>query len=88
LPDLYLAWRDDSTRIDLIGETAVSKSFPICSWGCCQESVIDCSLPEGNMLLITDKGDCIDQQASFSRWMEDWLDGISVGAADYKPKVK
>jgi hypothetical protein len=88
LPDLYLTWRDDSTWIDLVGEKPAPKSFPICDWGCCQESVVDCSLPEGNMLLITDKGDCINQQVNFSRWMEDWLDGTNVGAADYKPKAE
>lgn len=88
LPDLYLEYRDDSTWIELIGEASAARSFPICDWGCCIGSVLDCSTPEGNMLLITDKQERIDQGVSFARWIEDWLDGINVGADDYRPAAK
>ena len=84
LPDLYFEYREDSTWIELIGEQSASKAFQICDWGCCQGSVIDCSLPEGNMILITDKGVSIDQQVSFARWIEDWLEGINVVATNYR----
>lgn len=84
LPDLYLEYKEDSTWIELIGEESASRSFPICDWGCLQGSVLDCSKPEGNMIFLTDKGESIDQQASFARWIEDWLEGIAVGDANYR----
>jgi hypothetical protein len=88
LPDLYLEYRDDSTWTELIGEESASRAFPICDWGCCSGSVLDCSTPEGNLILITDKQERIDQGVSFKRWMEDWLDGIRIGADNYRPAAK
>ncbi len=88
LPDLYLAYRDDSRWIELIGEASASRSFPICDWGCCIGSVLDCLTPEGNMILITDRQERIDQSVSFARWIEDWLDGINVGSDNYRPVAK
>ncbi len=35
------------------------------------------------MILLTDKGEVIDQGVSFARWIEDRLNGIEVGAEDY-----
>ena len=83
LPDLYLEYRVTPYWIELVGEESASRSFPICDWGCCIGSVLDCTLPEGNMILITDKGERIDQGVSFARWIEDWLNGIEVGANEY-----
>ena len=83
LPDLYLEYRVTTYWIELVGEESASRSFPICDWGCCIGSVLDCTLPVGNMILITDKGERIDQGVSFARWIEDWLNGIEVGADEY-----
>src|SRR6266404_6273636 len=83
LPDLFLEYRDSPHWIESVGEESASRSFPICDWGCCIGSVLDCSLPEGNLILITDKGERIDQGVSFARWIEDWLNGIEVGADEY-----
>jgi hypothetical protein len=88
LPDLSLEYRDDSTWIELIGEESASRSFPICDWGCCIGSVLDCSKPDGNVILITDKQERIDQGVSFAHWIEDWLDGIKMGADDYRPAAR
>ena len=88
LPDLWSVYLDDPAGTELIGEKSAPKSFPICSWGCCKESWIDCSSTEGNMMLITDQGVCIDQGVSFARWIEDWLEGIDVGADSYGPRAK
>jgi hypothetical protein len=88
LPDLCLEYQDDSTSIELIGEESASRSFPICDWGCCNYSVLDCSKPEGNVILITDTQERIDQKVSFARWIEDWLNGIDVGADCYRPTAR
>jgi hypothetical protein len=88
LPNLWLLYLDDPTGIELIGEKSAPKSFPMCSWGCCNESWIDCWSSEGNMILITDQGVCIDQGVSFASWIEDWLEGIDVGADRYRVQEK
>jgi hypothetical protein len=44
---------------------------------------IDGSAAEGNMVLFVDGMYAVDQQVSFARWIEDWADGIEVGAKEY-----
>lgn len=84
LPDLYLMYRDEPYWIELIGAHSASKTFPICDWGCCTGSAMDCTLPQGNMILLADGVRRIDQEVSFAQWIEDWLEGIKVGASDYR----
>ena len=83
LPDFFLEYRNEPDWIELIGEKSALRAFLICDWGCGTFSVLDCSVPEGNMLLL-DKGQLLDQRVTFARWIEDWLNGIQVGANDYR----
>jgi hypothetical protein len=83
LPDLFLEWRDCEQWTELMGEESAEKTIPICDWGCCKFSAIDCTTPDGNMLLFVDGTKRVDQRVSFARWVEDWVDGFDVGANDY-----
>jgi hypothetical protein len=83
LPDLYLAYRDDQAWIDLVGEESAATTFPICDWGCCTFSAIDCSAPGGKMILYLAGVERIDQGVSFARWIDDWVNGIDVGTREY-----
>lgn len=83
LPDLYLEWRDSEQWIELVGAESAQRTFPICDWGCCTFSAVDCSTPEGNLLLFAEGVERIDQGVTFARWIEDWADGIEVGSDSY-----
>ncbi|MFN7920088.1 MAG: hypothetical protein U0Q16_08330 [Bryobacteraceae bacterium] len=83
LPDLFLAEKDEEPWIELIAPSDAARTFPICDWGCCTFSAIDCSSSDGNMLLFVDGVKRIDQQVTFAQWIEDWVYGIEVGADDY-----
>ena len=83
LPDLYLAWKDQEEWIELTGRGAAERTIPICDWGCNTFSAIDCSTPDGNMLLFSEGVTRIDHGVSFARWIEDWLAGIEVGSDGY-----
>lgn len=83
LPDLHLESCDSECWIELVGEDAAARIIPICDWGCCSFSAVDCSTPEGNMLLFVDGTERADQQVTFARWFEDWVSGIEVGSAKY-----
>jgi hypothetical protein len=67
LPDLYLEWKDYDEWVELVGRRAAERTVPICDWGCNTLSAIDCSTPDGNMLLISEGVTRIDQGVSFDR---------------------
>ena len=83
LPDLFLEWRDCEQWIELVGGESADRTFPICDWGCCTFSAVDCMTAEGNLLLFADGVKRIDQGVTFAHWIEDWADGIEVGADNY-----
>jgi hypothetical protein len=88
LPDLYLVYRDDQAWIDHVGKGSAATTFPICDWGCCTFSAIDCSAPGGKMILYLDGVERIDQGVSFARWIDDWVNGINVGTREYRPWLR
>jgi hypothetical protein len=83
LPELFLEWRDSEEWIELVGAESAPRVFPICDWGCCSFSAVDCSTPEGNLLLFADGVERIDQGVTFAQWIEDWANGIEVGDRNY-----
>jgi hypothetical protein len=84
IPDLLLACRDDNFWIEIAGEDSAAMSLPICDWGCCTGSAIDCSIPEGKMILFLDGTERVDQGVTFAQWISDWVEGIDVGAREYR----
>lgn len=75
IPDLYLEWEewDEPAPIGW-----PKRWVPISDWGCCIESVIDCSTPEGRMVFVLDGIDRKDEGITFAQWMEDWAAGIDL----------
>lgn len=84
LPDLFLQWKDYDGWIEQVGPKAAERIVPICHWGCNSFSAIDCSTPDGNMLMFRDGATRIDQRVTFVQWIQDWLNGIDVGADNYR----
>jgi hypothetical protein len=74
IPELYL----QLTELEA-GEYSWPKRWlPICDWGCCIESVIDCSTGLGRMIFIMDGINKYDEEITFAQWMADWAKGIDL----------
>lgn len=78
--ELYQAFRRRRTHL---GEPWGDKMLPICHWGCCYFSYIDCALPESPVMAFSEDnhghgpwGCAFALHAhSFEEWMQRWLGG-------------
>jgi SMI1 / KNR4 family (SUKH-1) len=80
-PDLYLHYLNLPEPY-----TGTERLLTICDWGCCMESAIDCSTPEGRMVFFPDGGEPVDEQISFAQWLEDWISDVDLFDRAYKTK--
>jgi hypothetical protein len=78
LPDQYLSWWSDARAF---GEQIPERILPICDWGCCARSYIDCNTPNAEMIFASDAGvawDDFRERIGFEQWMEDWAGGVNL----------
>jgi hypothetical protein len=78
LPDWYLAYADPKP-----GALAMpgwpKKLVPICDWGDCIFSCIDCSLSPEQMVIALDPVTRTPENGlTFEQWMEDWVKGVDL----------
>ena len=81
LPDLYLDALEDPAWERFLGEPWPARLLPICDWGCCHQSAIDCSTPETEVIDLSDGFQRHPKGVSFARWMEDWVNGVNLWVA-------
>ncbi|HLK66582.1 MAG TPA: SMI1/KNR4 family protein [Bryobacteraceae bacterium] len=91
LPDLYFyTIEDPDLLLEPVDEDAQlswnpppwdpwpKKLVPICNWGCGNESAIDCSTPEGEVIDLLDGIKRFFRESTFAQWMEDWVNGVNL----------
>jgi len=81
LPDLYLYALEDPAWEHFLGEPWPTRLVPICDWGCCHQSAINCSTPEMEVIDLIDGYQRRPKCVSFARWMEDWVNGVDLWVA-------
>ncbi len=54
------------------------KWVPICDWGDCMTSCIDCATSDGSMVFSLDPVSNIPEDLTFHQWMEDWVKGVNL----------
>lgn len=59
------------------GLTPPGRRLPLCDWGCCNGSVLDCATPEGEVIFIQD-GLCEVNEGALRQYILDWAKGVDL----------
>jgi hypothetical protein len=77
LVELYRSWADPPQG-PLPPPPWPKKLVPICDWGDCMMSCIDCAPSEGRMVFSVDPVTNISEDFTFDQWLEDWVKGVNL----------